>query len=257
MMFVVGASSAWTPHIHRSATTKSIEQIDFRPIQWAATGIMAASLAFTPLPSSAADTDVRVKIDSNSQVEVKVKMDTTEFLRSIQDNKGDINGAISSIVRNAPSDAIKLDTNSDGAAVPKKEAPPLPPQPAPAPPVVEPPKAVEVKPVEVKPVEVKPVEADAKPPEIAGVAPGPSTLVEEKKVDAPKPVEVKQSVEAAPSPANPSEVKKVEEAKSAAPVPTAPVPPIVKKDEPKTVKKEAPKPAATAAQSRKTCPSRR
>jgi hypothetical protein len=223
---------------------------------------MAASLAFTPLPSSAADTDVLVKIDSNSQIEVKVKMDTTEFLRSIQDNKGDINGAISSIIKNAPSDAIKLDTKSDGIAAQKKEAPPpVPSQPAPAPPAVktEPPKPVETKPVEVKSVETKPVEAkpaevkpvepkpvvtDAKPTETAsGTATGPKPVIEEEKVQPLKPVET------APSPAKPPEVKKVEEPKSAAPATPAPVPPAVKKDEPKPpeVKKvEEPKPAAPA-----------
>lgn len=55
---MIGSVSSWAPNSHFSVKpqkTRTQPQTEFHPVQWAAAGIMAASLAFSPLPSNAAD----------------------------------------------------------------------------------------------------------------------------------------------------------------------------------------------------------
>ena len=111
-VLLVAASSAWVPSNHRRAspaTTKKNAMLkepfsltDFRPAiyQWAAAGFVAASLAFTPLPSHAA-TDLPTG--------VRMEVETNKLIKSIQENKGELNDAISNIVKDKASVDIQLD----------------------------------------------------------------------------------------------------------------------------------------------------
>lgn len=104
-LLLLDTALAWTPN-HRPAkkpakAKQPFALDDFRPGQWAAAGIMVASLAFaTPLPTNAADAP---------PTGVQMELETNSLIKSIEENKGALNAAISTIVKDTPSESIKLD----------------------------------------------------------------------------------------------------------------------------------------------------
>ena len=97
---LLSAVSAWTPQRpspvqHQQRQKSRLSELP----PWAAAGLVAASIAFSPLPAQAdtPPTGVRVDVETNSLIE------------SIKENKGELNTAISKIVKDTPSEAIKLD----------------------------------------------------------------------------------------------------------------------------------------------------
>jgi hypothetical protein len=115
MALMVAASSAWVPSNHRRAsraTTKKVGEPfplpDFCPVinQWAATGFIVASLALTPLPSQAA---------TDPPTGVRMQVETNKLIKSIQESKGELNAAISNIVKDKASADIQLDPPANKA----------------------------------------------------------------------------------------------------------------------------------------------
>lgn len=251
LVLIVGVANAWTPNSHRPAAKKAATAtskqpsflIDFRPAQWAAAGIMAASVAFSPLPTFAAD----VTTADPPPTGVKVNVETNALIKSLEENKGELNAAVSSVVKDTPSESIELsppaskaDAVSAALNAGKEEEEAKPSAEVKEAPKVEntqeTPKVVktaeEPKKEEPKPAEEKKAEVPA--PVVAKEEPKPA---EEKKADAPPPVVAKEEAKPAeekkaeaPAPIVKQEPAKVEEPKAATTTEPAIVAP---KEEPK------------------------
>ena len=230
----------------------------FRPLHWSTTALVAASLAFTPLPSQADDAQPQIQL-KNSVVEVKVKVDASSLIESMQESKGDLNSAISNILKNLPADSIQVtDPSTNAAPAQPKEAakeepkmqvqndgPKMESQPVEtAKTVSESPAATEEpKPTPVVPAPAPPVEAkkEEPPKPVEAKTEEPPKPVEEKKIEPPKPVEVKKEVV--------SEAPKL----SVEP-PKKETPPAPKETSQPVAPKETSKPVTTAASKPSTAP---
>lgn len=234
LLAVLGVTTGWTTPNRPSRPQKQPAQSfldNVKPIQWVASGMVAASLAFSPLPSFAetavADPPTKVQLD----------VETNTLIKSIEDNKGMLNEAVSSVVKETPSSDIKLDPPENKAAAVKdalnagkeKDAAPTPPKQDATPPVVvaSPAPVGEVKKVETKPAEEqkaaapKVEEKKAEMPKVEEKKPeapkaAEAQKVEEKKAEPPK-AEEKKVVEAPKAEEKKVETPKAEEKKAEAP----------------------------------------
>lgn len=202
---LVGGTFAWTPINRRSPATKpsatKMQQFDvkdFRPIQWAAAGLMAASLVFTPLPSQAIIDPTPVSNDLSVRVETKDDDVTISFslprslIKSIDinENKGqakpeaNVPPPVMPAPENRAADAVKGALNALGVTT-KEETPDDQ--------VKEEPLAAEVKEESKQPVDVK-IEGSTPAEEVKKV--DEAEPAEEKKIETPAAV-VEQKQEAA------------------------------------------------------------
>jgi hypothetical protein len=105
---------AWSPVSRPAKTPPKIHAPNERhPFKWAATGFLVATLAFTPVNSNAAANELPVAAGDNTAV--KVQVETDSLIRSIEENGGQLNRAISDLVKDIPSVSIELDPPEEKA----------------------------------------------------------------------------------------------------------------------------------------------
>jgi hypothetical protein len=98
---------AWSPPSRPATSPKTVVPTESHFIKWASAGFLAASLAFAPLTAYAEEATIN---EPPPPTAITVKVESNSLTRSIEDNGGQLNKEISSIVKNGPTSSNKFDS---------------------------------------------------------------------------------------------------------------------------------------------------